>query len=93
MTKTFNQGREEVARLCQYFDTNKEQFLLSSVKEAHVRQLLVDPFFGALGWDVQNVAMEAPQSCEVITEASLDVEGHQKAPDYAFSNGLKDWDS
>lgn len=87
MTKTFNQGRDEVARLCQYFDTNKEQFLLSSVKEAHIRQLLIDPFFCALGWDVQNLVMESPQSCEVITEASLDVEGHQKAPDYAFRAG------
>jgi len=87
MAKTFDQGKEEVARLCQYFATNREAFLAHGVKEAHVRQSLIDPFFEALGWDMRNTAMAAPQYREVITEDSLDVEGHQKAPDYTFRVG------
>ena len=87
MTKTFDQGKEEVAKLCQYFTTNRQAFLASNVKEAHIRQSLIDPFFEALGWDVRNTSMVAPQYREVVVEDSLEVEGHQKAPDYAFRVG------
>ena len=74
MTKTFEQGREEVEKLCRYFETNQQAFLAPGVKEAHVRQSLIDPFFEALGWDVRNTAMAAPQYREVIPEDSLEVE-------------------
>jgi len=87
MSKTFDQGKEEVAKLCRYFGTNRQAFLAPGVKEAHVRQSLIDPLFEALGWDVRNTGMTAPQYREVISEDSLDVEGQQKAPDYAFRVG------
>jgi hypothetical protein len=48
MNKTIGQGKEEVAALCQYFATNREAFLAPGVKEAHVRQSLIDPLFEAL---------------------------------------------
>jgi hypothetical protein len=85
--KTVDQGREEVTKLCRYFTTNREAFLAPGVKEAHVRQSLIDPLFEALGWDVRNKGMTAPQYREVVPEDSLDVEGHQKAPDYTFRVG------
>src|SRR5208337_2381678 len=85
--KTFDQGKEEVTKLCRYFTTNRQAFLAPGVKEAHVRQSLIDPLFEALGWDVGNKAMIAPQYREVIPEDSLDVEGQQKAPDYTFRVG------
>jgi hypothetical protein len=87
MSKTFDQGKDEVARLCRYFANNRQAFLAPGVKEAHIRQSLIDPFFEALGWDMRNAAMAAPQYREVITEDSLDVEGQQKAPDYTFRVG------
>ena len=87
MSATIDQGREKVARLCQHFTTNRQAFLALGVKEADIRQLLIDPLFEALGWDVSNKAMKAPQYREVILEDSLDVEGHQKAPDYTFRVG------
>src|SRR4030042_626063 len=80
MNKTFEQGKDEVAKLWQYFATNRQSFLAPGVKEAHVRQSLIDPFFEALGWDVRNDSMAAPQYREVIPEDSLDVEGQQKPP-------------
>jgi predicted type IV restriction endonuclease len=89
MSKTLEQGKEEVAKLCQYFTRNRRAFLGPGVNEAHVRQSLIDPLFEALGWDVRNTAMIAPQYREVIPEDSLDVEGHQKAPDYAFRVGTQ----
>jgi type I restriction-modification system DNA methylase subunit len=86
-TKTVNQGKEAVTKLCRYFTTNHQAFLAPGVKEAHIRQSLIDPLFEALGWDVGNKAMIAPQYREVIPEDSLDVEGQQKAPDYTFRVG------
>jgi len=86
-TKNFEQGKDEVARLCEYFARNQASFCASGRKEAHVRQDLIDPFFRALGWDVGNAGRVAPQYCEVVVEDSLDVEGQQKAPDYTFRVG------
>ena len=85
--KSFDQGRNEIAKLCQYFSTNRSAFLSTGVKEAHVRQTLIDPLFEALGWDVRNIEMIAPQYREVVPEDSLDMEGHQRAPDYSFRVG------
>lgn len=87
MSKTFKQSKGEIAKLCRYFESNRKSYLTSGVKEAHVRQTLIDPFFVSLGWDVHNTALVALQYREVIPEDSLDIEGHQKAPDYAFRVG------
>jgi predicted type IV restriction endonuclease len=62
MSKTFDQSKDEVARLCKYFANNRQAFLAAGVKEAHIRQSLIDPFFEALGWDMRNAAMAAPQA-------------------------------
>jgi type I restriction-modification system DNA methylase subunit len=87
MSKTYDQGREEIVKLCKYFADNRIGFFGSGVKEAHVRQALIDPFFETLGWDVRNTVRVAPQYREVITEDSLEIEGQQKAPDYTFRVG------
>jgi len=87
MSKTVEQGNAEIVALCDYFAKNREAFHASGVKEAHVRQSLVDPFFEALGWNVSNNPPVAPQYREVIPEDSIDVEGQQKAPDYTFRVG------
>ena len=87
MAATFEQGKDQIAKLTDYFRTNQSAFRAPGVKEAHVRQSLIDPFFIALGWDVANKAMIAPQYREVIPEESTEAEGHRKAPDYAFRVG------
>lgn len=87
MTKTFEEGLEQIARLCSYYATNRESFLAEQTKEAHIRQTLIDPFFEELGWDVKNTALAAPQYRDVVAEDRLDVEGQTRAPDYAFRVG------
>jgi len=87
MSISFDQSKDEIAKLCHYFEVNRKSFLASGIKEAHVRQSLIDPFFETLGWDVRNSSRIAPQYREVVPEDSLDVEGHQKAPDYTFRVG------
>ena len=85
MCKTFEQGREKIAGLCKHF--HSEQWRNPSVKEADVCQSLVEPLFVALGWDVRNTEMAAPQYREVVPQPNLDDEGHQKAADYTFRFG------
>ncbi|MCX7045117.1 MAG: N-6 DNA methylase [Candidatus Sumerlaeota bacterium] len=88
MAKTFEHGKEEIIKLTEYFRTNRGAFFADGVKEAQVRQNLIDPLFEALGWDTTNQARVAPQYREVMVEESLDVEGQRKAPDYAFRVGM-----
>jgi len=56
MSKTFEQGKEEVVKLCEHFTANRQAFFAPGTKEAHIRQMLIDPFFEALGWDVRSAA-------------------------------------
>jgi hypothetical protein len=74
MSMTFDQSRDRVAATCRYFATNRQSFLAAGIKEAHIRQSLIDPLFEALGWDVGNRAMIAPQYREVVLV--LDPERH-----------------
>ncbi|MGA2032335.1 MAG: Eco57I restriction-modification methylase domain-containing protein [Thermoguttaceae bacterium] len=69
MDKTFEQGKDEVARLCAYFQVNRDEFRVRN--EAQVRQQLIDPFFEALGWDVGNSEQVAPQYAEVVIYREL----------------------
>ncbi len=87
LTITIDQGKEEVARLCRYFATNRQAYHAPGYKEARVRNSLIDPLFEALGWRLGGDPATAPQYQEVIIEESLEVEGQKKAPDYAFRLG------
>jgi hypothetical protein len=89
MTFTFDQSKDEIARLVKHFTTNHAAFLAQGYKEAHARQEFIDPLFIALNWDVHNQQQAAPDYREVIVEDSLEMEGHEarKAPDYVFRIG------
>lgn len=87
MITTFAEGQAEIARRVQQFQTNFKAYHAPDYKEAHARQELIDWLFIALGWDVRNERGAAPHRREVILEASQDVEGQKKAPDYAFRFG------
>jgi len=87
MAATFEEAKDQVARLVAHFRANSDRYLAPAYKETWARQEFIDPFFIALGWDVRNERRVAPQYREVITEDSLDVEGHRKAPDYVFRVG------
>ncbi len=87
MSYTFEQSKDEIARLVKHFTTNRAGYLSPFYKEAHARQEFIDPLFVALNWDVHNSQHAAPDYREVIVEDTLDIEGHAKAPDYAFRMG------
>jgi predicted type IV restriction endonuclease len=89
MNKSFDQGKDEIIRIGRYFAANRQALIAPGGEEAHVRQSLIDPLSESLGWDVRTAAMVAPQYKDAVPEESLDVEGHQKAPDYTFRVGAQ----
>jgi type I restriction-modification system DNA methylase subunit len=67
------------------FERNLEAYKKSSYKEEQIKQEFINPFFKALGWDVDNEQGAAPQYRDVIFEDSIKVSGGTKAPDYCFT--------
>ncbi|MBN2085822.1 MAG: N-6 DNA methylase [Anaerolineales bacterium] len=89
MTYTFDQSKDEIARLVRHFSTNRAAFLAAGYKEAQSRQEFIDPLFIALNWDVRNRQQAAPDYREVVVEDSLAMgrDEARKAPDYVFRIG------
>ena len=69
------------------FARNEEQYRDPSYKEAQLRQEFLDPFFAALGWDMENKAGHAEPYKDVIHEDAIKIGGETKAPDYSFRIG------
>ena len=77
----------EIVQLVELFERNREQYRSAAFSETAVRHQFIDPFFAALGWDVNNAQGFAEQYKEVIHEDKVLVGGAAKAPDYSFRIG------
>jgi hypothetical protein len=73
--------------LVERFSRNFEVYKASSYNETQVRREFIDPFFEALGWDVNNRDGNAEAYKDVIHEDAVKVGGVTKAPDYSFRIG------
>ena len=78
---------KEVADLIERFDRNREAYKFGQYNEMQLRQEFLDPFFGALGWDMNNQQGHAEAYKDVIHEDSIKVGDDTKAPDYCFRIG------
>ena len=78
---------KEIAELVERFDRYQENYKSGQYNETQVRREFVDPFFKALGWDVDNVSGYAEAYKEVIHEDAIRVEESARAPDYCFRIG------
>jgi len=45
---------QEVSKLVKRFDRNRESYRSSEYNETQARREFIDPFFKALGWDIDN---------------------------------------
>ena len=77
----------EIVKLVERFDLHRDDYRSGRYNEAQLRQEFLDPFFAALGWDMDNRQGHAEAYKEVIHEDSIQVEGAAKAPDYCFRIG------
>ena len=77
----------QVVKLVERFDLHKDTYKLQTYNETQVRREFIDPFFKALGWDVDNTAGHAEMYKDVIHEDAIKIGGFTKAPDYCFRIG------
>ena len=80
-------ARDAVLELVKRFARDREQYMNPTYLETHVRREFIDPFFKALGWDIDNSAGYAPQYRDVVHEDSIKVGIDTRAPDYSFRIG------
>jgi predicted type IV restriction endonuclease len=84
---TLELARAKIADLVELFRSNETAYKNPAYNETQTRREFIDPFFKALGWDIDNEAGYAPAYKEVIHEDAIKVGGMTKAPDYCFRIG------
>ncbi|NWJ97689.1 MAG: N-6 DNA methylase [Chloroflexi bacterium] len=77
----------QILELIDSFRQNYRAYKLPNYNETQTRHEFIDPFFEALGWDINNQKKAAPAYREVIHEDSIQVGAVLKAPDYSFRVG------
>ncbi|MBM3242060.1 restriction endonuclease subunit M [Candidatus Poribacteria bacterium] len=77
----------KVLELVERFDRNLDDYKQGNYNETQVRREFIDPFFKALGWDVDNEQGYAEAYKDVIHEDAIKVGRATKAPDYCFRIG------
>ena len=77
----------KIRQLVERFDDNLAAYKSGKYNEAQTRQEFINPFFQALGWDMENAAGQSELTKEVIHEDAITVEYAPKAPDYCFRLG------
>ncbi len=78
---------QEVIDLVKRFEMYFSKYTSPSYNETEVRREFIDPFFKALGWDVDNTQGHDERYKEVIHEDTVKVGDSTKAPDYSFRIG------
>jgi type I restriction-modification system DNA methylase subunit len=74
----------KISELVERFDEQYESYKSPEYNETLTRRDFIDPFFKALGWDIDNEAGNAEAYREVIHEDKVKVGKATKAPDYSF---------
>jgi len=78
---------KDVSLLVATFERNLAIYKSPRYNETQLRHEFIDPFFIALGWDVNNTQGIAPAYKDVIHEDSIKIGSATKAPDYCFRIG------
>jgi len=78
---------KDILDLVERFGEHLDAYRNGTYKEAQLRQEFLDPFFRALGWDMDNTQGFAEAYKEVIHEDTVKIGDNTKAPDYSFRIG------
>jgi len=70
-----NSFREKLQSLIAKFEKDKAHYVSKGYPEAQVRLDFLNPFFKALGWDIENKAQKPPHERDVIVELSPETTG------------------
>jgi len=75
----------KIENLVNRFAEQEEFYKKTTYNETETRRDFIDPFFDALGWDVDNKKGLLQTEREVNHEKRVDVKGHSKSADYSFN--------
>jgi len=81
---TREQAKASIENLVERFAEHRKEYHLPEYNEQKTRQDFINPFFKALGWDIDNEKGASEAYREVIYEDKVVVRGKSKAPDYGF---------
>lgn len=82
MTK--EQAKAIVEKLVNRYTEQQKSYHATDYNETKTRRDFIDPFFKALGWDMDNEQDVAEPYREVIHEDKIKIQGKTKSPDYGF---------
>lgn len=80
-----NKAKDLIEQYVERFDYHINDYKSGNYNESQARTDFINPFFEALGWDINNKAGLAESYREVIYEDKIKVAGSTKAPDYCFT--------
>lgn len=80
-----DEARQRIVELVEGYKLHKPSYEKDTYNEANLRRDFLDPFWEALGWDMQNRQGFAEAYREVVHEDRVKVGGKSKAPDYGFN--------
>jgi hypothetical protein len=78
------QAKIEIERLVERFEDHKLDYKQAGYNETQTRRDFIDPFFKALGWDIDNTTSASEAYRDVIHEDKVRIENKLKSPDYSF---------
>jgi len=81
---TKEEALKKISELTERFEDQVITYKKSDYNETLVRHDFINPFFKALGWDVDNSQGYFEAYREVILEERVKISGKSKAPDYSF---------
>ncbi|MBP7678810.1 MAG: N-6 DNA methylase [Bacteroidales bacterium] len=85
MNPTRQEAFDKISALVERFREHLEEYKRGIYNEHQTRVDYINPFFKALGWDMDNEQGHAEAYREVIHEDKVKVGGATQAPDYAFT--------
>jgi hypothetical protein len=84
---TKEEAQQKIAELTERFAEQIASYKKADYNETLTRRDFIDPFFKALGWDMDNSQGYAEAYREVIHEDKIKIGAATKAPDYSFRLG------
>ena len=86
-TLSKEEAKKELIRLIENFQNNIRYYEQPSYKESRVETEYIERLFELLGWDIRNLNGLSDIYKDVIKRDTIEIEGHAKEPDYAFTIG------
>lgn len=83
----FGAFKEALRALVDKFERDKNHYLQKGYPEAQLRVDFLNPFFAALGWDIENRSNKPPHERDVLIEVQPEATRRADAnlrPDYSF---------